>query len=383
MDPVGTADHENVVGDLVRRAGRVLLQLGIHVEGANFEVDAWGVRLGRVCEPFHGLPPAQGHEVGLAGGQERGCRQQGEQRDGNPAAHSRQLAVGLGPRQVYVRRTSERRRTGPGMIVRFVSVLVCIRKESVKVITHSIVIPAYNEAKRLEATLDRVLGYVAEQRWDAEVLVVNDGSRDATREIVLQRAANNPMLRLVENPGNRGKGYSVRNGVLHAQGEFILFTDADLASPIDEGEKLLAALAAGADIAIGSRWLDKSLQTRPQPLYRRALGRIFNLALRLVLGMSYKDTQCGFKAFTRRAAAAVFPLQIIERWGFDPEILFLARRQGLRVDEVPVKWAHQENTKISPIRDGLRMFTELLTIRWYAVTGRYDGVRAGATEQLR
>ncbi len=245
-------------------------------------------------------------------------------------------------------------------------------------ITHSIVIPAYNESRRLEATLDCVLQYVSLQGWNAEVLVVNDGSSDVTRDIVLQQAAKDPVLRLVDNPGNRGKGYSVRNGVLHARGEFIIFTDADLASPIEEAEKLLAALHAGADMAIGSRWLDKTLQTRPQPLYRRILGRMFNLALRLVLGMNYKDTQCGFKAFTQQAAQAVFPLQIIERWGFDPEILFLARRLGLRVDEVPVKWAHQENTKISPIRDGLRMFTELLTIRWYALAGRYDGTRRGA-----
>lgn len=250
-------------------------------------------------------------------------------------------------------------------------------------LTHSIVIPAYNEAKRLEATLDQVLGYVAAQKWNAEVLVVNDGSRDATREMIVQRAAQNPILRLVDNPGNRGKGYSVRHGVMQARGQFILFTDADLASPIEEAEKLLAALAAGADMAIGSRWLDKRLQTRPQPLYRRVLGRVFNLALRLILGMNYKDTQCGFKAFNRRAAEAVFPLQIIERWGFDPEILFIARRLGLRVDEVAVKWAHQENTKISPIRDGLRMFSELLTIRWYAVSGRYDGARAGASLPTR
>ncbi len=249
-------------------------------------------------------------------------------------------------------------------------------------ITHSIVIPAYNEARRLEATLDRVLQYVSLQKWNAEVLVVNDGSRDTTRDIVLQYAAKNPALLLIDNPGNRGKGYSVRNGVLHARGDFIVFTDADLASPIEESEKLLAALQAGADMAIGSRWLDRTLQTRVQPLYRRILGRVFNLALRLVLGMNYKDTQCGFKAFTRQAAQAVFPLQIIERWGFDPEILFLARRLGLRVDEVAVKWAHQENTKISPIRDGLRMFTELLTIRWYALTGRYDGARAAATAPI-
>jgi len=240
-------------------------------------------------------------------------------------------------------------------------------------LTHSIVIPAYNEEIRIEATLDRVLAYVYAQKWNAEILVVNDGSKDATREIVLRYAAAHPILQLVDNPGNRGKGFSVRNGVLHSKGKLIVFTDADLASPIEESEKLLAALNAGADVAIGSRWLDSSLQTRKQPFYRRVLGRIFNLALRVILGMNFRDTQCGFKAFKRTAAQAVFPLQIIERWGFDPEIVFLAQRLGFRVEEVAVKWAHQENTKISPIKDGLRMFTELLTIRWYALTGRYDG----------
>ena len=242
-------------------------------------------------------------------------------------------------------------------------------------VTHSIVIPAYNEAIRIEATLDRVLAYVYAQKWNAEILVVDDGSRDTTREIILRYAAAHPMLQLVENPGNRGKGFSVRNGVLHSKGELIVFTDADLASPIEESEKLLAALEGGADVAIGSRWLDTSLQTRRQPFYRRVLGRIFNLALRVILGMNFKDTQCGFKAFKRTAAQAVFPLQIIERWGFDPEIVFLAQRLGFRVEEVAVKWAHQENTKINPIKDGLRMFTELLTIRWYALTGRYGAAK--------
>jgi len=242
-------------------------------------------------------------------------------------------------------------------------------------VTHSIVIPAYNEAIRIEATLDRVLAYVYAQKWNAEILVVDDGSQDATREIILRYAAAHPMLRLVENPGNRGKGFSVRNGVLHSKGELIVFTDADLASPIEESAKLLAALEGGADVAIGSRWLDTSLQTRRQPFYRRVLGRIFNLALRVILGMNFKDTQCGFKAFKRTAAQAVFPLQIIERWGFDPEIVFLAQRLGFRVEEVAVKWAHQENTKINPIKDGLRMFTELLTIRWYALTGRYGAAK--------
>ena len=242
-------------------------------------------------------------------------------------------------------------------------------------VTHSIVIPAYNEEIRIEATLDRVLEYVYAQKWEAEILVVNDGSRDATRDIILRYAAAHPMLRLVDNPGNHGKGFSVRNGVLHSKGELIVFTDADMASPIEESEKLLAALERGADVAIGSRWLDSSLQTRKQPFYRRVLGRIFNLALRVILGMNYRDTQCGFKAFRRTAAQVIFPLQIIERWGFDPEIVFLALRLGFRVDEVAVKWAHQENTKINPIQDGFRMFTELLKIRWYALTGRYGAAK--------
>ena len=242
-------------------------------------------------------------------------------------------------------------------------------------VTHSIVIPAYNEEIRIEATLDRVLEYVYAQKWDAEILVVNDGSRDATRDIILRYAAAHPMLRLVDNSGNHGKGFSVRNGVLHSKGELIVFTDADMASPIEESEKLLAALERGADVAIGSRWLDSSLQTRKQPFYRRVLGRVFNLALRVILGMNYRDTQCGFKAFRRTAAQVIFPLQIIERWGFDPEIVFLALRLGFRVDEVAVKWAHQENTKINPIQDGFRMFTELLKIRWYALTGRYGAAK--------
>jgi glycosyltransferase involved in cell wall biosynthesis len=244
---------------------------------------------------------------------------------------------------------------------------------------YSIVIPAYNEAGRIEATLDRVLAYVREQHWDAELVVVNDGSRDNTREIVLRYAAQNPCLRLIDNPGNRGKGYSVRNGMMNARGSILLYSDADLASPIEEAQKLLAALEAGADVAVGSRWLCPELQTRRQPFYRQLLGRAFNIALRLVLRLNLKDTQCGFKAFKRPAAEAVFPKQIIERWGFDPEILYLARHFGFRIEEVGVRWAHQEQAKINPILDGLRMLEEMLRIRWYAVTGKYDRRQSGST----
>jgi len=236
--------------------------------------------------------------------------------------------------------------------------------------TYSIVIPAYNESARIGATLEKVLAYIAQRGWNAEVIVVNDGSRDSTVEIV-RCAERNPALRLIENPGNRGKGYSVRNGMLNAHGEILLFSDADLSSPIEEASKLVNAISAGADIAIGSRWLRSELQTERQPLYRQLFGRVFNVMLRVTLGLKYSDTQCGFKAFTRRAAQTIFPLQRIERWGFDPELLFLANKFGFKVAEVPVKWAHSEGTRISPLRDGIRMFAEMLKIRWYAFSGKY------------
>ncbi len=249
---------------------------------------------------------------------------------------------------------------------------------------YSFIIPAYNEGARLGSTLDRVLSYIAAQGWDAEVVVVNDGSLDQTADLVRASAQNHPELRLIENPGNRGKGYSVRNGMLNARGEVLVFSDADLSAPIEEAQKIFAAIESGADIAIGSRWLQPEMQTHRQSLLRQFYGRLFNLALRVLLGLNFQDTQCGFKAFTRGAAQAIFPLQKIERWGFDPELLYLARRGGLKVQEVPVAWAHVEGTRLSPLRDGIRMFGEVLKIRWYALTGKYlktsslgQNIRAG------
>jgi len=210
--------------------------------------------------------------------------------------------------------------------------------------------------------------------------VVNDGSRDSTPQIVRDWARQNSIVRLVENPGNRGKGYSVRHGMMEAGGDVLLFTDADLSSPISEAEKLVAAIQRGADIAIGSRWLRSELQTERQPLYRQFFGRIFNLLLRIILGLRFKDTQCGLKAFTRRAAQAIFPRQRIERWGFDPEILYLASKAGMATAEVPVEWAHDERSKISPVKDGLRMFTEMLRVRWYDLRGKYQVEAASLAE---
>ena len=240
-------------------------------------------------------------------------------------------------------------------------------------LTYSIVLPAYNESVRIGATLEKILAYAAQRGWNAEIIVVNDGSTDTTAEIVREYAKKHPTLQLLENPGNRGKGYSVRHGMLHAGGDIVLFSDADLSSPISEADKLFAAIADGADIAIGSRWLKSELQIQRQPLYRQLLGRIFNLVLRMILGLKFKDTQCGFKAFTGNAAQTIFPLQKIERWGFDPELLYLARKFGFTVKEVPVAWSHREGTRISPLRDGIRMFGEVLKIRWNALSRKYTG----------
>jgi dolichyl-phosphate beta-glucosyltransferase len=237
--------------------------------------------------------------------------------------------------------------------------------------TYSIIIPAYNESSRLGATLDAILAYIEQRRWNAEIIVVNDGSRDNTKQIVESYMQKNPAVKLLENPGNHGKGYSVKNGMLHGKGEILLFTDADLSSPIEEAEKLFAAIGQGNNVAIGSRWLDQKLQTRKQPVYRRLLSRIFNLSLRTVLGLNFKDTQCGFKAFTRRSAQAIFPLQKIERWGFDPEIIYLAQRQGFKVAEVPVHWAHSAGTRLHPFRDGIHAFWDVLSIRKNAIRGAY------------
>jgi len=236
---------------------------------------------------------------------------------------------------------------------------------------YSIVIPAFNESARIPATLEAVVSCVRERGWDAEVIVVNDGSTDATAAVVREFARTAPEVRLLENPGNRGKGYSVRSGLLQAFGEVVMFTDADLSSPMEEAERLFAAIAQGADIAIGSRWLEKGRQTHRQPLYRQFFGRCFNAVTRGVMGLHFADTQCGFKAFTRHAAQTVFQLQTIERWGFDPEILFIALKNGFKIVEVPVSWGHDERSRMSYLKDGMKMLEEIAVIRWNALRGRY------------
>ncbi|MFN3323048.1 MAG: dolichyl-phosphate beta-glucosyltransferase [Bryobacteraceae bacterium] len=236
----------------------------------------------------------------------------------------------------------------------------------------SIVIPAYNEEKRLPLTLETVLRYLDRQTFSfVEILVVDDGSRDGTAVLVERVAARDPRLRLLRNPGNRGKGYSVRHGTLEGQGEYILFTDADLSSPIEELAKLRDAVEREkAAVAIGSRALDRSLVGVHQPFFREASGRFFNLAMRLVTGLPFRDTQCGFKLFQREAAREIFARQTLDGFGFDVEALYLAQLLGYRVVEVPVRWNDVEGTKVSLLH-GLKAFLDPLRVRWNHLSGRY------------
>jgi glycosyltransferase involved in cell wall biosynthesis len=241
----------------------------------------------------------------------------------------------------------------------------------------SIVIPAVNEEKRLPQSLEKIHAYLEAKRWRAEVIVVDDGSQDGTAQVVDDASARFPEVRRLSNPTNHGKGFAVRQGMLAAQGEIALFTDADLSTPIEEADKLIAAIHEGGyDGAIGSRNLDRKLIATPQSYLRQAGGRLFNGAVRFLTGLSFADTQCGFKAFRRDRGRILFEQQQIDGFGFDPEILFLAKRHGLRVAEIPVRWAHDEGSKVKFMEDGLRMVGQIATIRRNAWRGAYPRRKA-------
>jgi len=236
----------------------------------------------------------------------------------------------------------------------------------------SIIIPAFNEEQRLPKALDRIVAYLNERPLRSEIIVVDDGSTDGTAALVESYVNKYPGLRLVSNGRNRGKGFSVRHGVLEAHGKIVLFTDADLSTPVAEADKLIPELLQdNYDIAIGSRAVNRSLIEVHQPLFRERAGILFNFLVRWITGVNFSDTQCGFKAFRRERARIVFEQQRIERFGFDPEILFIAKRHGLRVVEIPVRWSHDAATKVSVASDGIRMFFELIVIPWNVMRGLY------------
>lgn len=236
----------------------------------------------------------------------------------------------------------------------------------------SVVIPAFNEAARISRTLEATVRYLDARGTPYEVLVVDDGSTDDTARVTAAWAREHgatDRLRVLSYGRNRGKGGAVRFGVLRAVGEQILFMDADLATPIEEIEKLEAALAAGADFAIGSRPLRESELIVHQPLYREMLGRGFNKVVQCLATPGIQDTQCGFKLLTRPAAREIFSRSVLDGFSFDVEALFLARRLGFRIAEAPVRWAHQEGaaafaTRAAYLRHGLHMLSDLFRIRW-------------------
>ena len=234
----------------------------------------------------------------------------------------------------------------------------------------SIVIPAYNEEGRLPVTLEAVLRYLEAKGWaSVEVLVVDDGSTDGTAAVAERAGA---PVRLLRNPGNRGKGYAIRHGMLEATGDWVLFSDADLSAPIEELDKLMeAAEREGAQVAIGSRALNRALIGVHQSVFRENAGRIFNLIMRIVVGLPFWDTQCGFKLFRREAAREIFRRQRLDGFGFDVEALFIARKLGFKTIEVPVRWSHSEGTKVSMIRDSLNMFLDLVRVRLHQLQGHY------------
>jgi dolichyl-phosphate beta-glucosyltransferase len=234
----------------------------------------------------------------------------------------------------------------------------------------SVIIPSYNEESRLPATLERIAAYIRSSNRAIEVIVVDDGSRDKTTVVAQNFCGEIPSLRVISNGKNRGKGYSVRHGMQEARGEIVLFTDADLSAPIEEVEKLLPAMKTH-DVAIGSRAVDRTLITVHESPFRELAGIIFNKIVRLILRLPFVDTQCGFKAFRRQPCKAIFDQQRIERFGFDPELLYLARHHGLRSIEIPVRWGHSPATKVNMMRDSIQMFLDVFIIRWNAITGKY------------
>lgn len=233
----------------------------------------------------------------------------------------------------------------------------------------SIVIPAFNEEPRIEETLQQVTDYLSSQTYDAEIIVVDDGSTDGTVSVVQTIF---PKVRIVSYDQNRGKGYAVKEGMLAATGDYRLFYDADGSTPIEESEKLWPLFEAGADVVIGSRSLPESDVQRHQPWYREKMGRVFNLILKLLALTHFPDTQCGFKAFTSEATATLFTAQTIEHFSFDAELLYIAQRKGLRVEQIPVQWINCPHTRVSAMTDSFCMFLDIVVIRLNAWRGKYS-----------
>jgi dolichyl-phosphate beta-glucosyltransferase len=247
----------------------------------------------------------------------------------------------------------------------------------------SVIIPAYNEEQRIGNTLRVIHAYLQRQPYQSEIIVVDDGSLDGTVALVRSCGSALPAISLLQNGRNRGKGFSVRRGFLHARGDYLLFSDADLSTPIEEVEPLFAALQGSCDIAIGSRALPGSRVEVHQPWYREHMGRLFNVFVQALAVPGIHDTQCGFKCFTREAALEICQRMTAERFGFDVEMLYVARRLGYRVQEVPVVWRNSAQSRVRVWWDSISMIHDLLRIRWNSICGRYDRVTQTTMKAIR
>jgi glycosyltransferase involved in cell wall biosynthesis len=239
----------------------------------------------------------------------------------------------------------------------------------------SVIIPAYNEASRLPTTLPQVVDFALAQSYRTEVIVVDNNSTDETRAIAATFAAEFPFIRVLDEP-IQGKGAAVRAGMLAAAGEYLFMADADLSMPVQEMSKFLPPTLDGYDVAIASREAPGAVRYG-EPSYRHLMGRVFNFVVRTLAVHGFQDTQCGFKCFRRRVIKEVLPYQTINGWAFDVELLFIAQQRGFRIVEVPVDWYYRQNSRISPARDAINMFSEVLRIRANGWRGRYDPQPAG------
>ena len=236
----------------------------------------------------------------------------------------------------------------------------------------TVVVPAYNEERRLGATLERIAGWLSARGLDAEIVVVDDGSSDGTARVAAEQLKGR-RGRVIRQPENRGKGAAVRRGVLEAHGRWVLLSDADLSSPIEEYDVLADAVRdRDADVAIGSRGLRESRVEIRQNLVRQTMGKTFNLAIRAMTGLPFRDTQCGFKLMDRERVRPLFEKMVVDRFAFDVELLFLCRKFGLAVIEIPVVWRNAPGSKVSILRDPLNMLADVARVRWRFRRGRYN-----------
>ncbi|MBU0476527.1 glycosyltransferase family 2 protein [Patescibacteria group bacterium] len=235
----------------------------------------------------------------------------------------------------------------------------------------SVIIPAYNEEKRLPKTLKEIDKYLSRQSYDYEIIVVNDGSKDKTAKVIGELFSVVKNLRLIDNKENHGKGYAVRQGMLEATGDYRLFTDADNSTSIDQVEKMLAELERGRGVVIGSRDIIGAIIAVPQVWWRRKLGDIFNLIVQVVSGLwGIWDTQCGFKGFSKVAVEEIFPKLTINRWAFDVEILVLAKKLGYKIKEVPVAWINSPESKVK-LKGMIKMLFEVFQVKWNLICKKY------------